>query len=773
MEIPVIVEWVRTFNGGFALISANLNPYSEKYSDELEELVEPYVSKKYNTFTITANVQDLDGMQGGQYIFIGDFVKHPKFGHQFKAEFYYQDVPATDEGLQHFLMTLPNIKEKRSQAIVSRFGVEGTFDILDGDIYRLTEINGITVQRIPAIKKAWQDKKCMRELYEFFVEKNMPVKLAEAAYKKWGKVAKEIIESNPYNLVELRGVGFVMADKEAHKIMSVIPDDFRTTACMKYLLNEWVHKNSNLCITYADLKRFVLATIRKCDDALGKTTNTDLYKKLFLECIKNNLDTFVVVKNLETEVVYVYLKEIWEKEKFIAKDLFKRNKSDHKKSECTIFDLVRAEKDVSRFSGREIELDECQKSAIQTVFDHKVSIITGAGGTGKSMICRCVFELAQEKGLTIRMMSPTGKAAQVLESKTGCGASTIHRGLKIRPGDDEPQEKITEDILLIDEISMCGIDTMYAMLKAMEDNVWGNIVFVGDKNQLPSVSPGNFLSDIIESGCANVVTLSKIHRQSKDSYISILANDIAKGKVVTVPDEADDIVWHDIDPMTFHNKILNFIDTYRKKNDIDNLQIISPMKKGTCGVFKLNEIIQERMSILNADKYDSLGESLARKFGKFYKGDRIIQTENDYKKMIFNGDMGVIVDLGEKIVDPMASDKKEKFVIVNFYGDEVPFYGEEIESLQLAWCITAHKFQGSQAPHIVFVMANEAQIMMSKELVYTAFTRAEKTLDVFGNTGMLRMAPTRSIVRKRYTNFVNIIESLRTNKRILRVLEAK
>jgi exodeoxyribonuclease V alpha subunit len=770
IKLPVIVEWVRSFGGGFSLISANLNPYSERYSSELEEMVKPYINKKYNTFTVTASLPEEDScIQGGQFIMIGNFIKHPKYGHQFKAEFFYQDVPATEDGLRSFLMTLPNIKEQRSQAIIQRFGIEGTFDVLDNDIYRLTEINGITIQRIEAIEKAWLDKKCMRELYEFLASKGLPPKLAEATYKRWGKAAKNTIENNPYKLVELRGVGFILADQFAHKILDNIPDDFRTVACMNYTIQEFI-KNSNLCVPYSALKKNVISVITKCDEEQKKKTDTRKYNYLIPQCLKLNLDVFTAVKDLETNVTYVYLKEIWEQEKFIAKNLFVRSKSDHNKSECTINDLVRAEKDISKFMEQEIELDDCQKEAIQTVFDHKVSIITGAGGTGKSMLCRCIFELAQEKNLSIRMMSPTGKAAQVLGTKTGCGASTIHRSLKMRPGDDLPRENIEEDILLVDEISMCGIDTMYAMLRAMEENIWSNIVFVGDKNQLPSVSAGNFLSDIISSGCANVVTLDKIHRQSENSYISLLANEISKGKVVEIPDNAVDINWHTLVVDTFHEDILKFIDKYLEQgNYIDDLQIISPMKKGSCGVFKINEIIQEKMANLNG----TLEAVLQRNFLKFHVGDRVIQIENNYDKMIFNGDMGVITELGEKIVDPLKTDQKEKFITVNFYGDEISFFGDEIDQLHLAWCITVHKFQGSQAPNIVFIMASEAQIMMSKELVYTAFTRAEKKLDIFGHVNMLKLAPTRSVIRKRYTNFTRIVESLQKNKRILQVLAKK
>ena len=177
--------------------------------------------------------------------------------------------------------------------------------------------------------------------------------------------------------------------------------------------------------------------------------------------------------------------------------------------------------------------------------------------------------------------------------------------------------------------------------------------------------------------------------------------------------------------------------------------------------------MQKKMATVNDtdDKFIQIG------FHKFHIGDRVIQLENNYDKMVFNGDMGVIQELGEKIIDPSVSDKKDKYLLVDFYGEKVIYYGNELDQLQLAWCITVHKFQGSSSKNIVFVMANEAQIMMSKELVYTAFTRAEKRLDIFGNEGMLRMAPTRSIVRKRYTNVKRIIEEFRTNKKLLQVLK--
>ena len=770
MELPVIVEFVRPFPSGWALISCNLNPYSDKYTNDMEEIVAPCINKKYGSFTVTANLpEEIGDMKGGQFVFVGEFVKHPKYGYQFKSEFVYDEVPATEEGLILFLMMFPNIKESRSRAIVEKFGVDGAIDVMNNDINRLIEIPGITEKRLGAIKKFWDEKSVLRDLYQFLIKHKISCKYAEPISRRWGSDSISILTENPYKLSEIRGIGFLNADIFAHNIMENVSTEFRTIACIEYILSQDLHKNGNLCMTYKDLKTHIEEIIKKCDYELNNKSMYQKSLKVLPSCLKTNLDKFTVIKDLESNFVYVYLKEVFRKEKFIASSLLHRSLSDKKEHNCDLKDIERAEEDISSFYNKKIKLDESQKEAILSAFNNKISIITGGGGTGKSTICRCIFSIAQKKRVSIRMMSPTGKAAQVLENKTDCPASTIHRGLKLRPGDDFPREKIYEDILLIDEISMCGIDTMYALMKAMESNIWGHVVLVGDKNQLPSVSPGNFLSDIMKSGCANVVVLDKIHRQGENSYISLLANKISNGEVVSVPNNADDINWNNLDVDNFSNDLIKFIDRYLNDGkNIDDIQMISPMKKGNCGVYAVNAIMQEKMANVNG----TLSRHLKYKLSDFYVGDRVIQCVNNYGKMIFNGDMGVITDLGERIIDSSVSDQKEKFIEVSFGGGKFNtcLYGKDIEEIQLAWCITVHKFQGSQSPNIFLILASEASNMMSKELVYTAFTRAEKQLDVFGHIHAFRQAPTRSSIKKRYTNFVKFVEGLKKGSESFKIL---
>jgi len=782
MELPVIVEKVIFQNEkGFAILACSLNPYSSKYKEELEVVLLKNINlNKYNNFTITTSMFDPhEKAEGRQYIFIGDFIKHEKYGEQFKSEFYYQDRPSTEEGLRVYLMSLPNIKEARSSDILKTFGVEETIRILDKEPSKLIEINGITEKRIPPIKIAWDRDRILRELYIWLNDHGISPQLGKKIYATWGDNSFNVLNNNPYQITDIKGFGFVKADFIAHKISKSVNKEARTVACMKYVLTEDIHKNSNLCMPYSSFAKIVLDTLKKGNEQNNPTENIQEYTNLIPLCIKKNLDTFVAIKNIgETNNgAYIYLKEIWDKEKFIATSIYKRrviesekegDNSDLDQYKLKDDDLIDAEKDVSKFSQREVKLDESQKEAIRSAFNNRITVITGAGGTGKSTICRCIYHLSEEKKLSVRMMSPTGKAARVLSNKTSFPAETIHRSLKMKPGDDLPSESIREDMVIIDEVSMVGIDTMFAVFSAIEENVWAHIVFVGDCNQLPSVSPGNFLFDIMQSGCVNIVRLDKIHRQDENSYIPLLANDISNGKVVEIPKNASDIAWHSLSSLeSFDNAIKNAVSNFMKGNNIEDLQFLAPMYRGEYGINKVNEIVQNYMM-----DYNKSQNSLFQKgFIKLYVGDRVIQTENNYSKSIFNGDMGRVVEAGRKAIDPSVSDEQKDFVIVNFYGENLTYVDEEIEQLKLAWCCSVHKFQGSQSPYVVFVFPGEASIMASKEILYTAMTRAEKKLDIYGHMQMFKISPTKSVVRKRYTNMNNIIKEVRDNKKIFKILE--
>lgn len=772
VNLPCIVEYV-TFrkDNGFAVLAANLDQYSHHYRPEMEEMVKDMINTKYNSFTVVLGMLDVnEDPKGGQYIFVGNFDNDPKRGKQFKADFYYRDIPNTEDGLRSFLMTLPHIKESRSQAIINRFGVEGTVDVMQNHPERLIEINGITETRIPLIKKQWDEKSYLCNLYQWLSSRGVAVGIADKAYRLWGKKTIEILDKNPYRLVELRGIGFITADKMAHQILKNIPQDYRINACMQYVLQEEVMDESNLCIPYTILRQKVSKLLSECDDALGKDgSDTKSYLETVASILKSNFKDFAVVKDTDesSPITYVYSRDVWDKEKFISEQLTKKINDDS--DSCTDEDIEWAEMGLSN-NDIKIKMDESQKEAVKSAFSRAITVITGPAGSGKTLICKCICNIAQRKHLSIRLLTPTGKAAQVLGEKTGFPASTIHRALGMKPGDDVPDESITENIIVVDEVSMCGIDTMYAIMSALQQNFYAHIVFVGDKNQLPSVSPGNFLSDMIDSNVANVITLEKIHRQDENSFISVVANEIAKGKVTDIPPHANDIKWYNLDVNDFDKMVSDHVDKYLSSGkDIEDLQIISPMKKGVCGVYGLNKLMQNKMIKINGNenKFVEMG------FSKFYLGDRVMQIVNNYEKSIFNGDMGVVIDLGDKVINKEETDKKQRYIVVDFYGSKITYVGKEMEELQLAWCCTVHKMQGSQFPYVMMILAGEQNVMMSKELLYTSITRAMKHVDVFGHSNMWRLCPTKSVIRKRYTLTTKIIKEIKEKKKVLYVLGEK
>jgi exodeoxyribonuclease V alpha subunit len=628
-------------------------------------------------------------------------------------------------------------------------------------------IAGITRKRLEAIAEKWKEDVSLRDLYDWLIRNSISTSFANKIYDNWGENSIEVLEENPYKLTQIRGVGFATADGIAYKIMKEVPKPYRTVACMQYILSENT-RNSHLCMPYISLKKEVYRLIKETNETALREESPEDYVKLVSQGIKDNLDLFVAVRDPENNV-QVYNRNIWIQEKFISQDLFNRtlenDKTDH---ECSEVDIENAEDDIKRFTGISLKLDDTQKEAIKSAFENKVTVITGGGGTGKSTICRGIYYLAQIKKMQVLMMSPTGKAAQVLKKKTRCEASTIHRALGIAPGSSLPRNDISADLVLIDEVSMVGVDTMFAIFYALRHNKNAHIVFVGDSNQLPSVSPGSFLSDIMKSECASVIKLNKIHRQDENSFIAYIAGDISKGKPINgIPDNAKDITWKSAteDQMAMH--LSCFISDYVKKSEIDNLQVIAPKYKGECGIDNSNEIIQMLMSVKN----NTQEQFIERNFNKFFVGDRVIQLENNYTKEVFNGDMGTIKELGNKVINPEKSNEKENYMIVDFYGDEKIYTSDEINQLKLGWCCSIHKYQGSQSQDILFLLPNSAGMMTSKELVYTAMTRAEKHLYIIGSLNLFNNSSNRSEIKKRFTNMPLLIKEARENKKYFDVIE--
>jgi exodeoxyribonuclease V alpha subunit len=419
-------------------------------------------------------------------------------------------------------------------------------------------------------------------------------------------------------------------------------------------------------------------------------------------------------------------------------------------------DMVRAETEFETWSGMPITLDDKQHEAIVSAFENKITVITGGGGTGKSTICRCIHSIAVSRGLLVQYVAPTGAAAKVLEDKVGTKASTIHRALSLIPSSNgvvkkDPDKYFTSQVLVVDEFSMVGVDTLPHLLKGILDPAMTNLVLVGDPQQLPSVSAGNFLSAIIDSGVANVVKLDRIHRQSEKSYIPQIADDMAKGRYSGIPEDAVDIVRV---PASEGNAISNSIlmivkDYLMERGNLDGLQVVSPMWAGEDGVHSLTAAIQRMVAPPGVEPLIYCGHS-------FYVGDRVMQIVNNYEEDIFNGNIGIVRKAGSKTSKSTGKEIKE--VSVEFdHGRVIDYEGDSLKEIRVCWCCTIHKYQGSQVDELIMAVGMSHRNMMSRELVYTGITRAKERLYIVGEEAMLNLATKVSSIRKRYVNTAAMI----------------
>jgi exodeoxyribonuclease V alpha subunit len=685
------------------------------------------------------------------YMFSGRVVENPKYGKQFDVDFYYIEGLADAFGLRKYLDKLPHVGPIRSNKIISMFGgngLESIAEAMSNDAVALTQISGITEDRARHIAVAWNRDIAMRDTYMWLVANDFPMNKIGVVFQAFGKDLRRKLERNPYLVAEVHEVGFHIADNFAHRIGNV-DSVHRTSACVAHVMNAWV-REGNLCMEIDRLAR-------ECGKFLSDFQENGTFAKVFSDSIKTS---FVTLKLFNR--TFVYLPKIFEAERFIAKGIV-----DISRSESYVTadedDVDLAQEHVSRWTGKDITLDRCQRDAILSSFVNRLTVITGGGGTGKSTICQCIKTIASKKYLTVTFLAPTGAAAKVLSNKTGCDAMTIHRALRIFPGvkgkGEDPVLKC--NILVIDEFSMVGLDTMVAVIKAISDCSNMNVVFVGDPQQLPSVSPGNFLSDIIDSQAANVIKLNIVHRQSETSYIPQVADEMAKGVFDSFPDDATDISFYESqNEEMIRQRVLSIMRDYiRNNNTMDGFQVIASMKKrGAVCVNEMNDAIQ---AILFDDSRD---KSINYNQRKFYVGDRVMQIVNDYEKDVFNGNIGTVIDCGEEI---SQQGRKEKFIVVRY--DSPPVNGIEmhpeickyvkrqIDDVMVCWCCTVHKFQGSQANTIVFVAPNSHTIMMKKELVYTAMTRAASMLHVVGNARLIHNASKLSLIRARSTHTKEMI----------------
>lgn len=656
----------------------------------------------------------------------GTWTVHPEYGEQLRVSYYETIVPTDEQSIMDYLSSgaIYGIREATAKKIVEHFGTNA-LDIMLTDPMRLSEIKGISAAKAEKIGKSYLELQSMQSIVMFLRKYGISTNLAVKIHRALGSGAVEKIKENPYILADaVDGISFKTADNIAHLRGMPKNSPMRIQACIKFLLSSSAYSSGN---TY--LPQNMLA-----DNAKAFLTVSD-------EEILNGITALelsgAVTRISDKNGTACYLTQYYAAEIYTARRLASLAETE------PLYTLSDAEIDeiTNTIENRDgIQLDAEQKNAVNTAVKHGVCVITGGPGTGKTTTINAVIEVMNAMQLTVALAAPTGRAAKRISQVTGLEAKTIHRllGMQSDGSSDLPRfshnesNTLSADVIILDEVSMVDTLLMQSFLKAVKRGA--KVIFCGDSDQLPSVGAGNVLKDIIDSGLVPVIHLSHIFRQAQESLIVMNAHKINKG-------EMPDLSSHNKD-FFFLNRsgsdvaAATIVDLYRNRlpksygiNPLTSIQVLSPSKKGDAGTIRLNHELQKTLNPPDMLKQEYV-------YGKtvFRTGDKVMQIKNNYDIVwtradgengtgIFNGDMGIIDSI---------SVKDRQMTIIFDDDKETEYSFNDLDSLDLAYAITVHKSQGSEFPVVIIPVCRFAPMLMCRNLLYTAVTRAKTMVILVG-----------------------------------------
>ncbi len=659
----------------------------------------------------------------------GEWKDHPRFGRQLSLHSIHPVVPTTPEAIERYLASglIEGIGPVLAERIVGEFG-EDTLDILDETPHRIVEVEGIGAKRAESIVEAWGVQRAIRSVMMFLQEHGISPRFASRIWKFYGSRAIEVIRSNPYRLADdIFGIGFKKADEIAREAGFGLDSPERIRAGLLYTLRE-AHSDGHMYLPQGEL-------FDRASRILSQPT--DLMRDA-LEHLREERRVVVETPSLDRPPL-VYRRPAHEAEERAAEHLrrllgssrrFKVRSVDHQ--------LGVAEERLG------FHLAPAQREAVRCAWLNKVSVITGGPGTGKTTIVRAVCALGKELNQRIALCAPTGRAAKRLSEATGRDASTAHRLLEysLKEGGFQRDEDspLDADMVIVDEASMVDTYLMAAIAAAIPDHA--ALLLVGDVDQLPSVGPGNVLADIIACGKVSVVRLTEIFRQAEKSNIIVNAHRINRGEMPRVPERdegelTDFYVIATEEPPLAQERIVQLV-TDRIPNafgmdPMTEVQVLSPMHRGDVGTQALNEILQEHFTAGNRE--------LRRGSQTWRVGDKVMQTRNNYDHDIFNGDLGRIVEIN----------KRTGHVGVKFDQRVVSLEYGELDDLTLAYAITVHKSQGAEYRGVVIPLLTQHYVMLQRNLLYTAVTRATDLVILVASQRAVSLAVRNDRSQRRYS----------------------
>jgi len=666
----------------------------------------------------------------------GDWSNHPRFGIQFKVSDYKTRVPATVFGIRKYLGSgmIKGLGPVMAGRIVDKFGKK-TLEIIDNRIQRLSEVEGIGQKRIAMITRAWAAQSEIRDVMLFLQSHGVSSGYAARIFKQYGNQSIAVVKQNPYRLAtDIFGIGFLTADQIAGKLGFENDSKLRVEAGILYVLNQ-LSDEGHVYFPYQPL-------ISKSCDILGVDREPVIQalghlavdQKIVIEDINETLDTF------KENHKAVYLTRFHVCETGIARRL---------KALVTGTKFIRdidTDKAIDWVQRQlSIALAENQIKAVVWAVENKVMVITGGPGTGKTTIINAVLKIFARLKATIMLAAPTGRAAKRMTEATGFEARTIHRllGYSFKKGGFQRSEDkpLDCDVLVIDEASMIDTLLMYLLLKAVPP--FATLILVGDVNQLPSVGAGNVLADIIASSAVPVVTLDKIFRQAQASQIVVNAHRINQGQTPTVnagqeSDPGNDFYFiEQEDP----ERVLDIILELSKKripqrfgfDPIDDIQVLTPMHRGSVGTGNLNQQLQKALNP---------GQGGVIRGERTYRvNDKVMQIRNNYDKEVFNGDIGRV----------RAIDWESRQVAVSIDGRDVPYDFGDLDEIVPAYAVSVHKSQGSEYPVVIIPIVTQHYILLQRNLIYTAVTRGKKLVIIVGSPKAMAIGVNNNKTRQRYT----------------------
>ena len=649
--------------------------------------------------TLAALTDDLD--EGDFLTLEGEWATHPTHGRQFKVSSLLSGSPRSLAGIRMYLGggQIEGVGPRVADKIVEHFR-ERTPTIIAEEPERLTEVEGIGSKRAAAISKAWQEDEAGRALSMTLRGLGLTPRLIQRIRARYGDSTLQVVTRTPYRLAEeVGGIGFRTADGLARAQGIPVDDPERARAAVVYLLDQET-SNGHCFLTRAVLRqrcRSLDVPEHRVDDAIGAA---------------EALARVVVEEGEEPALDEVWGAGLAIAEQNVANELRARSSEPLPVVEGEVLNAM-------EHVG--VQLDPGQQRAVDNALRHGVSIITGGPGTGKTTLVKVLLRAARERGEEWLLASPTGRAARRLADATGREAKTLHRLLEYRPDEGGFQRCRTNplegDGLVVDEASMVDIELMSALVDALPENHF-RLVLVGDANQLPSVGPGQLLRDLIDSGAVSTAVLTTIHRQGRDSGIVHAASVVQQGDLPASGEVAghDDYFHLDRgDAGAARDTVLKVIERLESKGfeARRDVQVLAPTRRGNLGTYELNRMLQARLN--------PMGQEVKRGDRAFRVGDRVICTKNRYDVEVFNGDVGEVTALAKTGLH------------IDFEGREVQWEWEELSTLDLAYCITVHKSQGSEYPAVVLALHRSHGVMLRRNLFYTGITRARRFCCVVGD----------------------------------------